>query len=281
MSNPQSKAKGLDRRWIFLLIFFGVAFPLVFVIGFPIEISENTQMVYDLVDSKSSDTVVLISFDYDPASMPELHPMAKAMVKHCIDKKQKLVFTALWPMGVLMADDIMNQMLEEYPDLVYGEDYVNMGFKAGGMVTIQAMGKNFRNVYPKDTSGKSIDELPIMDNIENFNNFGFICSLSAGAPGIKEWVQIGHDVYKRPVTGGVTGVSAPAILPYINKQQQLIGLLAGLKAAAEYEQLVGAPDLATSGMDAQSVAHLIIIIFIAIGNINYWRDKKKSKGSKS
>lgn len=274
------KKQGIDRRWIFLLIFVGVALPLVFVIGFPIEITENAQLVYDLIDSTPENKTILISFDYDPASMPELHPMAKAVVRHCIEKKQKMIFTALWPMGVLMADDTISKLTEEYPQLEYGKDYVNLGFKAGGMVTLQAMGKNLREVFPKDTNGTSIDELPIMNNIDNFNNLGFICSFSAGAPGIKEWVQIGHDVYNRPVTGGVTGVSAPAILPYVNDQHQLTGLLAGLKAAAEYEQMVGSPALATAGMDAQSVAHLIIILFIVIGNINFWRNRKKEKGDK-
>ena len=85
-------AKTLDRRWIFLLIFLGVALPLIFVIGLPIEISENTQMVYDLVENTSNGAHVLYSFDYDPASMPELHPMAKAMVRHSIEKKQKIIF---------------------------------------------------------------------------------------------------------------------------------------------------------------------------------------------
>lgn len=272
-------AKSIDRRWIYLLIFLGVAFPLIFVIGLPIEITENTQMAYDLIDNTPAGSHVLYSFDYDPASMPELHPMAKAMVRHSIEKKHKIIFTALWPMGVQMIDDIMEQLSAEYPDLVYGEDYVNLGFKVGGIVTIQAMGKNFRSVFPTDANGKKIDNLPIMNNIENYNNISYICSFSAGAPGIKEWVQIGNDVYKRPVTGGVTGVSAPSILPYVNEQKQLTGLLAGLKAAAEYEKLVGAPALATAGMDAQSLAHLIIIIFIVIGNINYWRNKKK-KGDK-
>jgi hypothetical protein len=66
----------------------------------------------------------------------------------------------------------------------------------------------------------------------------------------------------------------------VNEQQQLTGLLAGLKAAAEYEFLLETPGTATSGMDAQSIAHLIIIIFIVIGNVNYWRSKKTEKGGK-
>ena len=271
------KPKQIDRRWLFLLMFFGVALPLIFTIGLPLETTKNVQMVYDLVDSMPKGSKALISFDYDPASMPELHPMAKALVKHCFDKDINLIFTAMWPMGVQMADDIIDQLKDDYPNLKYGEDYVNLGFKAGGMITIQSMGKNFREVFPKDMNGNNIDELPIMNGINNFNNIGFVFSLSAGAPGIKEWVQIAHDAYGRPTSGGCTGVSAPAMLPYVNEQKQLTGLLAGLKAAAEYEILIKTPGTATSGMDAQSIAHLIIIIFIAIGNINYWRDKKKKK----
>ena len=271
------KTKQLDRRWLFLLIFIGVTLPLIFTIGLPLETSKNVQMVYDLVESMPKGSKALISFDYDPASMPELHPMAKVILKHCFDKDINLIFTAMWPMGVQMAEDIMAQLQNDYPDLVYGEDYVNLGFKAGGMITIQSMGKNFREIFPEDMNGNNIDELPIMDGINNYNNISFVFSLSAGAPGIKEWVQIAHDAYGRPTSGGVTGVSAPAMLPYVNEQQQLTGLLAGLKAAAEYETLVHAPGTATSGMDAQSIAHLIIIIFIIIGNINYWRDKKAGK----
>ncbi|MBN2460911.1 MAG: hypothetical protein JXB60_04835 [Candidatus Cloacimonetes bacterium] len=269
--------KQLDRRWIFLLIFIGVAVPLIVKIGFPIETSENAQLVYELVDNTSPGTRVIMSFDYDPASQPELHPMGRAVMKHCFDRGLKVIVTALWPMGVLMAQDIYDKLKTDYPEITYGSDYINLGYKAGGIVTIQALGSNFREVFPKDMNGTEIDSLPIMKGIKDFENIGFIFALSAGDPGIKQWVQVAHDKFGRHVSGGVTGVSAPSILPYVNEQKQLYGLLAGLKAAAEYESLINDPGLATSGMDAQSIAHLIIIIFIAIGNISYWIVKKKNK----
>ncbi|MDY6914733.1 MAG: hypothetical protein SVM86_00235 [Candidatus Cloacimonadota bacterium] len=272
--------KTIDRRWIFLLIFVGVALPLIFVIGLPLETTENVRMVYDLVEETPSGSTVLISFDFDPASRPELYPMALALVDHCFQKDIKMIFTALWPMGVQMAEDVIDVLQEKYPEKEYGKDYVNVGFKAGGIVTVQAMAKNFRTVYPTDMNGTPISEHPILRGVKNFDNLAFLFSLSAGSPGIKEWVQIGHDAYGRPTSGGVTGVSAPSILPYVNEQQQLTGLLAGLKSAAEYEYLLENPGLGTSGMDAQSMAHLIIIIFIIIANINYWRAKKAEKGGK-
>ena len=269
--------KNLDRRIIFLLIFVGVAVPLIVTIGFKLETTPNVEKVYEMVQDVPTGSKVLISFDYDPASKPELHPMAKAVVQHCMQKDLNIVITALWPMGVLMAQETLESLADDFPDKTYGTDFVNLGYKAGGMVTIQAMGKNFRTVFPKDTNGTLLEELPIMNGIENYDSFNFVFSLSAGAPGIKEWVMVAHDKYGKQTAGGVTAVSAPAMLPYVNEQQQLTGLLGGLKGAAEYEMLIESPGTATSGMDAQSVAHIIIIIFIIIGNINYYRNKKKAK----
>ena len=271
-----SASKNIDRRWIFLLIFICVALPLIFIVGLPIETTENARLVHDLVQATPPGSTVILSFDYDPGSKPELHPMARAIVKNCFQRNIKIIVTALWPMGVQMAADIFSQLEAEFPEKVYGIDYVNMGYKAGGMVTIQAMGKNFREVFPSDMNGTPIRELPILNGIENYNNISFVCSFSAGDPGIKQWVQIVRDTFGKPVTGGVTGVSAPGILPYVNEQKQLTGLLAGLKGAAEYEFLIESPGTATGGMDAQSLAHLLIIVFIAIGNINYWRNKKNA-----
>ena len=57
--------------------------------------------------------------------------------------------------------------------------------------------------------------------------------------------------------------------PYLNAGQ-LEGLLGGLSGAAEYEKLIGVPGTATIGMDAQSIAHILIILLIALGNIAYF-----------
>ena len=50
-----------------------------------------------------------------------------------------------------------------------------------------------------------------------------------------------------------------------------------MPGAAEYETLVGEPGIGTSGMDAQSLAHLIIVLFIIFGNIGYFIERNKRK----
>jgi hypothetical protein len=138
------------------------------------------------------------------------------------------------------------------------------------------MGKDFRDVFPRDTNGQPIENFPMMDGVRTLRDFRFVSSYSAGVPGMKEWIMAAGDNLGLPVTGSTTAVSAPGFFPYINSQNQLHGLIGGLKAAAEYELLIDRPGIATSGMDAQSVAHLIIIVFIVIGNIAWYLSKRSA-----
>jgi hypothetical protein len=53
-----------------------------------------------------------------------------------------------------------------------------------------------------------------------------------------------------------------------------------MKGAAEYEKLLGRPGTAQRGMDAQSVSHIVVFLFIFIGNVAYFAVKGKKKGLK-
>lgn len=265
----------IDRRIIFVLIFIGVALPLIWTLGFNLEVTENVQSVYDLLEGLEPGTRILISFDYGPSTKPEIQPMAIALMEQAFTNRIRIIAIALWPMGVQMCNEAFEKVSAEYPNIEYGIDFINLGYKVGGMVTINHMAKDFRSTFPTDAGGNPVDEFPIMKGIKNFDKLGCVISLSAGDPGLKQWVMIAHDTFGKPVCGGTTAVQAPIMLAYVNEQQQLVGLLGGLKGAAEYELLVNKPGLATKGMDAQSVAHIIIIIFILIGNIGYFATRKQ------
>jgi len=264
------KLMKIDRRIIFLLIFVGVAIPLIVALNFELEITQPVRKVHGLVEDADDGAYILLSFDYGPSTKPEIQPMAIAILKHAFERDYKVVCSALWPMGVLMCSEAIESVKEEYPNIEYGVDYVNLGYKAGGLVTINHMGKNMRETFPTDAANNPISEISIMDNIKNLTNFDFIVGFSSGSPGLKEWVQVAHDAYGVPVAGGSTAVQVPSLSPYLNRENQLVGLLGGLKGAAEYEKLIASPGTAVKGMDAQSIAHLLIIIFITIGNIGYF-----------
>ncbi|MCB5229184.1 MAG: hypothetical protein GX122_02690 [Candidatus Cloacimonetes bacterium] len=265
-----------ERRIVFLIIFLAVMVPLIFPIGWGSEVSPIARMSYDLIDETPAGKYGLISFDYEASTITELQPMAVAQIEHAWSKGQKIIATALWPQGPQMAEASFAEAKRNpaYADKEYGVDYVNLGYKVGGIVTLQAMGSSIRDVYPKDSSGKNWDDLPMLKGIRTLKDLAWVSSLSSGVPGLKEWVMIAHDVHNVPVTGGTTAVSAPGFLPYVNDQKQLHGLLGGLKAASEYEMLIDKKGPATTKMDAQSVAHIVILLLITLGNITAFRRKR-------
>jgi hypothetical protein len=257
----------IDRRIIFLFIAAAVAIPILIPMGLPVKVSPQARGIYEEVEKLPDGSNVLLAFDYDPAAAPECHPMALAFLRHCFAKHHKVFIIALWPQGAQLAVSALEQVTREF-DVKYGEDYINLGYKAGGMVVINSMGTSIPAVFPNDMEGRPISQFPIMTRVKSLKDFAIILDLSAGDPGIPAWVAVANSIYRRPVAGGCTAVSAPQFYPYL-QTHQLVGLLGGLRGAAEYEVLIDRPDKGVRRMGSQSIAHLVIIIFIIFANISY------------
>ncbi len=266
----------VDRRWIFLIIALVVLLPLFFPIGLPIRPTDSTQTAYNAMDELEPDSKVLISFEYGPSTKPEIHPMTFAILRHLFSKGHKVYITCLWPDGQFMAEDAIEQIAENEFNLTYGEDYVLLGFRPGNEAVIKGIVSNMRKLYTTDARGNLVDDIPLMKDVNQLADFDFIFSASAGFPGTVEWVQYGADPTGVPMSTGVTSIQVNEVMPYV-QSGQVNGILAGMPGAAEYEALVGVPGIGTSGMDAQSVAHLVIVLFIVFGNIAFFIERGRQK----
>jgi hypothetical protein len=175
-----------------------------------------------------------------------------------------------------MADEALTEVAEEEFNLTYGEDYVILGFRPGNEAVVKGMVSNIRKLFTTDVRGTLVDDIPLMKNINKVADFDFIFSASAGYPGTIEWVQYASDPTGVPLSTGTTSIMVNDIMPMVNSGQ-VQGILAGMPGAAEYEALIGSPGIGTSGMDAQSIAHLVIVLFIIFGNIAYFIEVQRSK----
>jgi len=266
----------VDRRWIFLVIGLAVLLPLFFPLGLPIRATNATQRVYDAVEELAPNSKVLVSFEYGPSTKPEIHPMAIAILRHLFTNNQKVYVTCLWPDGQFMAEDALTEIAEQEFGLTYGEDYVLLGFRPGNEAVVKGLVSNLRKLYTTDARGTLVDQIPMMANVNKVKDFDFIFSASAGYPGTIEWVQYAADPTGVPMSTGTTSIQVNDVMPYV-QSGQVKGILAGMPGAAEYEALIGSPGIGTSGMDAQSIAHLVIVIFIVFGNITYFIETRRAK----
>ncbi|MCK4655439.1 MAG: hypothetical protein KAT85_00355 [candidate division Zixibacteria bacterium] len=267
----------IDRRIIFAFIAVAVIVPLLIGAQLKEKTTPIVQAMFDNVEGLPEGSRVLLSYDYGPTTAPEIQPMVDAMVRHCAERKCKMYMMAVWATGHNLTGETIEGVLRpDFPDLEYGVDFINLGYKAGNQGLIRLILVDFKTMYSTDANNIAIDDFPMMENITSLRNFDLIVSFGGGFPGIKEWIQFAGDPGNIPIGGGCTAVGAPNLYPYY--PSQLVGLLGGAKGAAEYENalIIAYPkyeDYPMAGMSlmvSQTVAHIVIIFFIVFGNVLYF-----------
>ena len=286
----------LDRRLIFVLIGLSVLIPLIKPdwINIPIKTTSNSEIVFSELNSLNRGDKVLVSFEYGASTKPEIHPMSVALLQHLFAKGIKVYTVPLWPEGLMMAkyalDEVQSSKLFNIKEHI---DYVSLPYKAGGEIIIRGIATDIRSIFTQDVNNVLLENIPMMEGVYDITDFDFVFDLSAGVPGNAEWVQFACDEYKIPLSSGCTSIMVTDAIPYV-ESGQIRGILAGMPGAAEYEQMVFnylndnknnllinsdvdiTPGKATSRMSAQSIAHLLMVLFIVLGNISYYILRKRS-----
>jgi len=269
--------KLLGRRLIYLSILLAVTIPMIWRISFKERASSMVRDVFTAIESLPPGARVLVVYDFDPGTEPEIKPMADAFTRHLCLKGAKLYWATLWPTGPVQIDKTIRDVLKpEFPDYRYGVDYVNLGYVSGNEGVIALALTDFRKAFVTDAHNiptSDSERLPIMQLARNIRSFNLIVDCSGGYPGLQEWIQYAAVPGRVTLLGGSVAVGTPELFPYV--PEQCLGFLAGIKGAAEYEQLLleRYPQLdrpqcrvALERMGPQTVAHLAIIFFILLGN---------------
>jgi len=153
---------------------------------------------------------------------------------------------------------------------------------------MKAMAVSIWDVFPTDVDGNDTGAMPLANEVRNYDDVEVVISLATGIIG-EWWADLVNAQFDVPVAVGCTAVSAPKYYAFL-RSGQMIAVLGGLKGASEYEELLRSnfdwamkvysdPDemkmSATTGMDVQSIVHVIIIGFIIFGNVMYFATGKE------
>ncbi len=273
----------LNRRWIYAFVAVAVTVPLFIHLEQKIELTAESRGIANALNNLSPGSRVIMACDYDPGSAAELQPMAVAFLKHALTRRLRVIIMGLWPQGPQQADLALRDALRE-PSVIalqpqYGVDYINLGFQSGNEIVIQRMGSDIPTAFPRDSRGRLISEFPIMENVKNFGSVSYVFNISAGYPGTVEWVQFAGDRFHARIGCGTTAVSAPLYYTYF--PQQVTGVLGGMKGASEYELLTGYRGKATAFMLSQSFAHIVVILFVIVGNIAFFLSRRKQRAEEA
>lgn len=285
-----------DRRWIFLAMAAAIIIPILFPLGLPIKASPMTKAGFNAIETLKEGDVVYMSLDLDPASTAELEPFFRAVILQLKRKNVKIAFGSLWyaapPLIRRWLAESVDQAIipaggeagyEGKPDRPYQKnvDYTYLGFREGKQATIQNLGADLVGTFDGVADdGTPIAKIPFMNGMKQLKDFKMMILVSAGSPGAKEYVQYVQSTYNLKMVVACTAVSTTDLSPYM-QSGQLLGLVGGMAASAEYETLVGRPGAGVKGTDILNMGHLMVIAAIIFGNVVHFMGRRRRAEAKA
>jgi hypothetical protein len=272
------KLTNLDSRYIYLIAWVVVLFPLINPLGLPIPISNDARTWYNYVENNINDgDVVLFTPMYGVSGMPELFPMTVATMKHIMTKDVSIVVVSFWTEGPLVFNQMLAQVDPADYGYVYGEDWIRLGYIPGTETAMGSFGASIHNTVSTDyVEGRPLSSFPMMDDIQTGEDIDVIVSFETGTPGAPEWMRQFQAPFGTQIIVGCIGVSVSGMIPYL-QSGQMQALMPGLTVSAEYEILLDQPGLAVAGVDAVSTSHVYVALLVIIGNIAYLMTKEEEE----
>jgi hypothetical protein len=179
-----------------------------------------------------------------------------------------------------MMERLIAVVAPDFPDKQYGVDYLNLGYRPGGQVWLQQLTVNLPDaVGGVDYFGDPIDSYPLAKSLTKIQDVDLIFGLTIGTPGTPEYIKMVTDPYNVPMIAALPASSVAITMPYLGSGQ-LVAMLASLRGGAEYEKISGNMGSAMTGMDIQSFMNLTIVIFVILGNVGYFVNKRANGGGK-
>lgn len=275
--NVWEKLGNLDRRYYYIALIIVVALPIIKPWGLPILTGQASQDFYAAIEAVPNGGTIALAIDYRSDSIVELNPMVTTLFRQAFAKDIKIVMWSNVDEGANVTEPITRRVGQEMGK-TYGVDWVNLGYKPGGEVTMKKMVDNFwEGAAYVDMAGTSLEQLPIMQDFKSLKDADLLIDMMAVVPSPAEnYLKMVSIPYNVPMAVGTTAIQYPTEMPYYSSKQYK-GILGGLRGAAEYELLTKNPGPAIMGMDAQSAAHVLVILLIILGNLSWlYSDKKRS-----
>ncbi len=264
-----------SRHYTFLGLALVVAVTMLLSFRPEVTPSPETIRMHDYIESLPEGSVLIVSFDHEASSLPEIRPLAVVMLRHAFSRNLRLAGVALLAEGTGVGYGLMRQVAAEY-DKEYGTDYVYLGFKPQFIAAILSMGESIPATFPEDYLGAKYSEFPMLAGVKNYDDIAGVISVADGSL-TTHWIEYGNGRYGVRVSGFVTAAMVTTYDPYL-ASDQMHAMVGGLRGAAEYEKLIGIGGSGARGMLAQTGSHLYVILLIIIGNAIYFRQRGKRGG---
>ncbi len=271
------KLTSVPREIIMALVFIAILIPALNPLGLPLMVGKMSEDWYDTIDSLPAGSVILFDIGYGSGGYPSLGPGNIAAFHQMFEKDLKIVMMATALEGSMMYPLIMAGVKPEATyGAVYGEDYIFLGYIAGGQTAMAGVLGDLKSLVSSDYNGNPISGYSIMDNVNGADDFDVVAYMTTSGDTAEGWVYQAYSQYNRVVLSGCLSMMTTSIKPYYDSGQ-VVGLMDGIKGAADLEFLTGHPGDAIVSSDILSFTQTLVLIFILVGNVAFWMQRGGGK----
>ena len=277
-------------RWLItLVLIMAVSLPLI--IGSHITpatslLSSDKGAAATVVQGIPANAPVLVAFDYDPALSGELETAAAPLFDQLLSKGTRLTLVSTSPTGPALAERFLQTTpLVNAHQYRSGEQYINLGYLAGGTASILYFASAPADAMPDTVNGNPAWVTPILQGVQHLSDFAAVVILTDNADTGRNWIeQAGQYLGNTPMLMIISNQAEPMIRPYFDSGQ-IKGLVSGLLDAKIYEQSYNRPGLAYHYWDSFSLGIFVVELMIVIGAtwsaVAAWSAHRSETGEKA
>jgi hypothetical protein len=289
---PPKRLRVPWTRWMVSVVLL-VAAALPTIVGypvFPLPAKEPLELgtLVNVVAGAPPNRPVLIVIDYEAGGAPEMQAVLEPMLDQMMQQRLSLVMVSTRTAGAILADQALQATGGAY-GYINGQDYVNLGYLAGGSTGAQLFAQDPRQaplagfslpLAPDGTTLSSPWQVPMLGNVDELADFGMMAVVSGSGESARMWIeQAEASLGASPLVLLVTAGADPLVRPYYEAQNpQVDAMLAGLPAAVSYSIRVGQPGMAFTLWNAfglMVVAAEVILLLGGIPAFVTWFDRQR------
>ena len=268
--------QNIDRRILYVIVAVAVSVPLVIMPNYhPKHIFKEVYDAYNIIESMPLDKVAFLSTTYSGSTEAENGEQLRAILNHLFRNNRKCIIISWDTAGDKLTYDLAETVAKKY-NRKYGVDWIHLGYKIPNFQTLlRGFGQDFSETFKNDRFGTPLKEIPMVKNVRNAKDIGFVCDITPSNT-LESWIAYFSEPYKVPLIYCPSAVLAASAYPYIDSGQ-IQGMLNGVIGAGQYEVLIGQdkyPTKAGAMSLSLSLAHILILCFIVLGNLAYFLSKR-------
>jgi hypothetical protein len=185
----------------------------------------------NLVNALPVDRPVLVAFEYDPSSAPEVETGATALLEHLAQRGIPIVIISSKPNGTMLGKGLVQtseQLCTHMPSIL-----ADFGYVPGGAGGLRRLAFDLRGTVKKPDPDWDQTQL---DGLTAISSFSMIAVVAASPQSVRDWVEQVHTALPSTPIVAVVSASADALVfPYTQgRQPALWGLITGYIGAQGY-----------------------------------------------